>query len=170
MLHRTPQAVSNLRNRLTFIRNKYHTFDTNRSAVLAHERNANTHAETTTATTTTTTAAAPPSPLVMSTSSDSVHRTTRLNWELPRSTQEITTKPHTDMSISSISPPPSMRQNDIMKSEASPRQLPPGWVRRISKTKGKLYYCNERLRMTLWDEPTEQNIARALARKRERYD
>lgn len=31
--------------------------------------------------------------------------------------------------------------------------LPPGWEARLSRSKGKMYYCNPTLRITQWDHP-----------------
>ncbi|KAF0699307.1 Aste57867_10097 [Aphanomyces stellatus] len=45
--------------------------------------------------------------------------------------------------------------------------LPPGWEMRMSRSKGRPYFCNETLRLTLWDPPTEESIAKAIV-KRER--
>ncbi|KAL4136644.1 hypothetical protein PRIC2_000175 [Phytophthora ramorum] len=32
--------------------------------------------------------------------------------------------------------------------------LPPGWETRLSRSKGKAYYCNPTLRITQWDHPS----------------
>ncbi|KDO23243.1 hypothetical protein SPRG_20988 [Saprolegnia parasitica CBS 223.65] len=43
--------------------------------------------------------------------------------------------------------------------------LPPGWEMRMSRTKGRPYFLNEELRLTLWDPPTEENVARAMRKR-----
>ncbi|RLN72559.1 hypothetical protein BBJ28_00004451 [Nothophytophthora sp. Chile5] len=34
--------------------------------------------------------------------------------------------------------------------------LPPGWETRLSRSKGKVYYCNPSLRLTQWDHPSSE--------------
>ena len=36
--------------------------------------------------------------------------------------------------------------------------LPPGWEARVSRSKGKVYYCNPSLKLTQWDRPTIESI------------
>ncbi|RHY39101.1 hypothetical protein DYB30_006661 [Aphanomyces astaci] len=46
--------------------------------------------------------------------------------------------------------------------------MPPGWEMRMSRSKGRPYFCHEGQRLTLWDPPTDENIEKAIA-KRDRY-
>ncbi|KAH9092469.1 hypothetical protein Ae201684P_008145 [Aphanomyces euteiches] len=62
---------------------------------------------------------------------------------------------------------PSLSDSVYRGSMAIP-PLPPGWQVRMSRSKGRPYFLNEAMRLTLWDPPTEENIARAIA-KRDRY-
>lgn len=36
--------------------------------------------------------------------------------------------------------------------------LPPGWEARLSRSKGKVYYCNPALKLTQWDRPTVDSL------------
>ncbi|DBA03908.1 TPA: hypothetical protein N0F65_004598 [Lagenidium giganteum] len=51
--------------------------------------------------------------------------------------------------------------------------LPPGWEARLSRSKGKVYYCNPSLKLTQWDRPTVESLkakrqAAAAAQKAKR--
>ncbi|KAE9027858.1 Unconventional myosin-Va [Phytophthora rubi] len=54
------------------------------------------------------------------------------------------------------------RQNAELRRSSATREsfnldalpLPPGWEARLSRSKGKLYYCNPTLRITQWDHPS----------------
>lgn len=51
-----------------------------------------------------------------------------------------------------LGPAPSQQSFNI---EAMPDEpLPPGWEARLSRSKGKVYYCNPALKLTQWDRPT----------------
>ncbi|ETV88974.1 hypothetical protein, variant 1 [Aphanomyces astaci] len=43
--------------------------------------------------------------------------------------------------------------------------MPPGWEMRMSRSKGRPYFCHEGQRLTLWDPPTEENIEKAIAKR-----
>lgn len=44
--------------------------------------------------------------------------------------------------------------------------LPPGWEARVSRSKGRVYYCNPSLKLTQWDRPTVESLkAKKLAMK-----
>merc|ERR1712196_493670 len=45
---------------------------------------------------------------------------------------------------------------DILKEEQE--QLPEGWKVKISKSSGKKYYENKKLKLTQWDPPVEKSI------------
>lgn len=36
--------------------------------------------------------------------------------------------------------------------------LPPGWEARLSRSKGKVYFCNPALKLTQWDRPTIESL------------
>lgn len=36
--------------------------------------------------------------------------------------------------------------------------LPPGWEARLSRSKGKVYFCNPALKLTQWDRPTVESL------------
>ncbi|KAF1336444.1 Myosin-like protein, partial [Globisporangium splendens] len=36
--------------------------------------------------------------------------------------------------------------------------LPPGWEARLSRSKGKVYFCNPSLKLTQWDRPTVESL------------
>ena len=45
-------------------------------------------------------------------------------------------------------------------------QLPPGWEARVSRSKGRVYYCNPSLKLTQWDKPTIESLkAKKIAAK-----
>jgi myosin-5 len=54
------------------------------------------------------------------------------------------------------------RQNGDLQRASAAREsfnldalpLPPGWETRLSRSKGKVYYCNPTLRITQWDHPS----------------
>ncbi|OQR94668.1 myosin [Thraustotheca clavata] len=62
-------------------------------------------------------------------------------------------------------PRPSITDSVYRGSMMHSMQLPPGWEMRMSRTKGRPYFLNETLRITLWDPPTEENINRALRKR-----
>lgn len=40
----------------------------------------------------------------------------------------------------------------------SDASLPPGWEARLSRSKGKVYFCNPTLKLTQWDRPTVESL------------
>ncbi|GLE07845.1 hypothetical protein PINS_up018551 [Pythium insidiosum] len=54
---------------------------------------------------------------------------------------------------------PSVSVNEAFNLDAMPEApLPPGWEARLSRSKGKVYYCNPTLRLTQWDRPTVESL------------
>jgi myosin-5 len=55
-----------------------------------------------------------------------------------------------------LGPVPSSQSFNL---EAMPDEpLPPGWEARLSRSKGKVYYCNPVLKLTQWDRPTVDSL------------
>uniref|UniRef100_K3X4E6 WW domain-containing protein n=1 Tax=Globisporangium ultimum (strain ATCC 200006 / CBS 805.95 / DAOM BR144) TaxID=431595 RepID=K3X4E6_GLOUD len=49
--------------------------------------------------------------------------------------------------------------NEAFNLDAMPEApLPPGWEARLSRSKGKVYFCNPSLKLTQWDRPTVESL------------
>jgi myosin V len=54
---------------------------------------------------------------------------------------------------------PSTNVNEAFNLDSMPEaSLPPGWEARLSRSKGKVYYCNPTLKQTQWDRPTVESL------------
>jgi myosin-5 len=60
---------------------------------------------------------------------------------------------------------PSITGSESFNLDSMPEApLPPGWEARLSRSKGKVYYCNPSLKLTQWDRPTVESLkAKKLA-------
>lgn len=54
--------------------------------------------------------------------------------------------------------PPPLARDSFDLDTFSQESLPPGWEARLSRSKGKVYYCNPILRQTQWDRPTVESL------------
>ena len=70
------------------------------------------------------------------------------------------------MRASITAPLPPHLLNESFNLDAMPEApLPPGWEARLSRSKGKVYYCHPALKLTQWERPTVESLkARKLAK------